>query len=506
MLDIFFENENSDLFSYNAIAILVDDQLKLDKTSVSIDQKYHGIISKVINDKNKFEGKFGQTIALTLIDKDGNINYLIILGTGDSKKLTSFQIEELGGKIYSTSCALKAPKVCYKSDYSIADFSQERISTLLASGALLASYKFDKYFTKKTEQEKFVTQSLTVLVKSPDKIYKEFEPYKAIAMGVHFARNLISEVPNILYPETYAEKIVEKLESIGVDVNVLGERELRDLQMGAMLGVGQGSTNESKLVVMEYYGGDKNQKPICLIGKGVTFDTGGISIKPAAGMHEMKYDMGGSAAVVGTIKALALRGAKINVVGIVGLVENMPDGAAQRPGDVVKTMSGMTVEVLNTDAEGRLVLCDCITYAQEKFDPECIIDLATLTGVIVISLGHTYAGLFSNDDDIANKLLNSSVKTNEKLWRMPLHKEYDKMIDSSVADIANIGSEKGIAGSATAAQFLARFVKEGIKWAHLDIAGVAWDRSGTNPICPKGAAGFGVRLLNNFIEENYESK
>jgi leucyl aminopeptidase len=314
----------------------------------------------------------------------------------------------------------------------------------------------------------------------------------------------VSEVPNVLYPESYAERIVDALDPLGIDVEVIGEREMRNLGMGALLGVGQGSARESKLVVMKYQGGASDQDPVCFVGKGVTFDTGGISLKPAPGMEDMKYDMGGSAAVVGAMKALALRSAKVNAVGIVGLVENMPGGNAQRPGDVVTTMSGQTAEVLNTDAEGRLVLCDCIWYLQENFKPDCIIDLATLTGAIVVSLGHTYAGLFANDDDLAEKLTKSSLKTNEKLWRMPLHKDYDAMIKSQVADVANIGDTKGAAGSATAAHFIGRFIKDGAKWAHLDIAGMAWDKKGNNPICPKGAIGFGVRLLNQFVKDHYE--
>jgi leucyl aminopeptidase len=323
---------------------------------------------------------------------------------------------------------------------------------------------------------------------------------------VYFARDLVSEAPNILYPESYAEQIIEKLEPLGIDVQVLGEREMRNLGMGALLGVGQGSAKESKLVVMKYQGGNSDQKPVCFVGKGVTFDTGGISIKPAAGMGDMKYDMGGSAAVVGAMKALALRNAKVNAVGIVGLAENMPGSNAQRPGDIVTSMSGQTIEVLNTDAEGRLVLCDCITYLQENFDPDCIIDLATLTGAILIALANTYAGCFSNDDELANKLINSGSNVNEKLWRMPLHKDFDEMLKSPIADISNIGGERGMAGSSTAAHFIGRFIKDGVKWAHLDIAGTAWEKKGKNPICPIGAVGFGVRLLDQFVQDNYESK
>jgi leucyl aminopeptidase len=504
MLNISFENK--DLENNEAIAILVSDQLKIDNEIMSLDQQHHGLISKTITDSRLFKGKFGQVKTLSTVNKEGEIRYIIIVGIGEEIKLKPYQIEEIGGKIQFQSSALKAISVGIKINSNIGSVDKHEAAALIASGALLSSYKFDKYQTKKTAEEKFTTEDFDLVVEDSEKALKLFEPKKALALGVFFARDCVSEVPNVLYPESYAERIVEKLEPIGIDVEVLGEREMRALGMGALLGVGQGSSNESKLVVMKYFGGKEEENPICFVGKGVTFDTGGISLKPAAGMGDMKYDMGGSASVVGAMKALALRGAKVNAIGIVGLVENMPGGSAQRPGDVVKTMSGQTVEVLNTDAEGRLVLCDCMTYLQKNFKPECVIDLATLTGAIVISLAGTYAGCFANDDDLAEKLIAASLKTNEKLWRMPLHKDYDEMIDSSVADMANIGSEKGAAGSSTAAHFIGRFIDEGIKWAHLDIAGMAWDRKGKTAICPKGAVGFGVRLLNQFVLDNYESK
>lgn len=504
MLNISFENK--DLENNEVIAILISNKLKIDNDTVILDQQHRGLISKMISNFRLFKGNFGQVKVLSTVNKDGEIRYIIIVGIGDEIKLNNTQIEEIGGKIQLSASALKAVSVGVKIVNNIGNYDKHEAAALIASGALLSSYKFDKYQTKKTEEEKLSIEDFDIIVEDTEKALKLFEPKKAIAFGVFFARDCISEAPNVLYPESYAERIVEKLEPLGIDIEVLGECEMRNLGMGALLGVGQGSINESKLVVMKYEGAGENQNPVCLIGKGITFDTGGISLKPAAGMSDMKYDMAGSAAVVGTMKALALRSAKVNVIGIVGLVENMPGGNAQRPGDIVKTMSGQTVEVLNTDAEGRLVLCDCITYLQKNFKPDCIVDLATLTGAILISLANTYAGCFANDDDLAHKLITASLKTNEKLWRMPLHKDYDKMINSSVADIANIGSEKGLAGSATAAHFIGRFIEDGVKWAHLDIAGMAWDKKGKNPICPRGAVGFGVRLLNQFIQDNYESK
>lgn len=504
MLKISFENKNLD--DNEAIAIIIKDDLKIDADTLLIDQHFHNLVSKTIKDKRIFKSEYGYYKVLTTTNKYGEVRYLILIALGAEEKISEVKIEQIGGRIHSLATACKASSVGINVPNSIGSLRQEALATLLASGALLASYRFDKYHTKKKEDEKFVTEEFDLVVDDHSVVTKAFEEKKAVARGVFFARDCVSEVPNVLYPESYAERIVEKLESLGIDVDVFGENQMRSLGMGALLGVGQGSANESKMVVMRYNGLGDGTDPICFVGKGVTFDTGGISLKPAAGMDDMKYDMAGSAAVVGLMKALALRNAKVNAVGIVGLVENMPGGNAQRPGDVVKTMSGQTVEVLNTDAEGRLVLCDCITYLQENFKPACIVDLATLTGAIVISLGNTYAGCYANDDELANKLIASSLKTNEKLWRMPLHPDYNDMIKSQVADIANIGSEKGAAGSSTAAHFIGRFIKEGVKWAHLDIAGVAWDKKGLNPLHPRGATAFGVRLLNQFVKDNYESK
>jgi len=503
MLKVSFENKNLD--NNEAIAVIIFNDQNMDSETLLIDKRYNGLISKTIKDERIFKSEYGYSKVLTTTNKDGEIRYLILIALGLEDNISSVKIEEIGGKIHALATSCKALSVGIKLPHKIGSFKQANIAALIAGGALLASYRFDKYHTMKSSEEKFITEDFDIVVDDHDIALKLFEEQKSIALGVFFARDCVNEVPNILYPESYAEIIVNKLEPIGIDVEILGESEMRNLGMGALLGVGQGSSNESKLVIMKYNGLNDDSDPICFVGKGVTFDTGGISLKSPAGMAEMKYDMAGSSSVIGALKTLALRQAKVNVVGIVGLVENMPGGSAQRPGDVVKTMSGKTVEILNTDAEGRLVLCDCITYLQENFKPKCVIDLATLTGAILISLGNTYAGCYANDDELANKLIASSLKTNEKLWRMPLHPDYNEMIKSPIADIANIGSEKGLAGSSTAAHFIGRFIKEGIKWAHLDIAGVAWDKKGTNPICPKGAVGFGVRLLNQFVKDHYES-
>jgi leucyl aminopeptidase len=323
----------------------------------------------------------------------------------------------------------------------------------------------------------------------------------AIETGINFARDLVSEPPNVLFPKEYVNRLL-KLKKLGIKVNVYNENKLKKLGMHSLLGVGKGSAKESFLVTLEWYGDKKNKKlPLAFVGKGVCFDTGGISLKPAKFMEEMKYDMAGSAVVTGLIQSLAIRKAKVNAIGVVGLVENMPGGNAQRPGDIVKAYNGKTIEVLNTDAEGRLVLADALSFTEKKFKPKFIIDLATLTGAIIVALGEEYAGLFSNNDELSKKLSEAGEKVNEKVWRLPLHKNYDKLMDSTIADIQNINYSGG-AGSITAAQFLQRFIEK-TPWAHLDIAGMAFSKKAAN-LNPGGATGFGVRLLNQLIEDHYE--
>jgi leucyl aminopeptidase len=488
-----------------ASVILVDTSLTLGPDAMLLDQNHQGLISKTVNNKHLFTGKFGQKKILTTSGSDGSLQYLMLVGIGELEKLTKSKIEEIGGKILKAAKCAKISGISVLLRGNIGAVSSSEAAALIASGALLASYKFDKYFTNQKEDEKFIVENFYILTNDQVAAEEMFAEYKAVALGVCLARDCINEPGNVLYPASYADIIYQELDPLGIDVNILGEREMKNLGMGALLGVGQGSQNESKLVVMKYMGADDSTAPIALVGKGVTFDTGGISLKPSNGMWEMKYDMSGSAAVVGAIKALSLRKSKVNVVGVVGLVENMPGGNAQRPGDVVHTMSGKTAEVLDTDAEGRLVLADAVWYAQTEFKPSILIDLATLTGAIVVALGKTYAGLFANDDLLAQNLINSGAHVDEKLWRMPLHEDYDEMIKSNIADVANLGNQRGQAGSSTAAHFIGRFIQEGVKWAHLDIAGTAWNNNPTG-ICPKGAVGFGVRLLNQFIKDHYESK
>jgi leucyl aminopeptidase len=369
-------------------------------------------------------------------------------------------------------------------------------------GAAARAWRYDIYRTKLSNKAKPTLQEV-IIVGGPDGAEAEWQRRSALLEGISFTRELVTEPANIIYPESFVERCRRQLDGTGVEIEVLDENRMRELGMGALLGVGQGSVRPPRLLAMRWNGaGDANRKPVVLIGKGITFDTGGISIKPGAGMEAMKWDMGGAGAVAGAMKAIAGREAKANVVGICVLAENMPDGNAQRPGDVVTSMSGQTIEVINTDAEGRLVLCDAITWAQRQYKPEYIVDLATLTGAMIIALGNEYAGLFSNDDGLAQKLTAAGQATGDKLWRFPIGDAYDKLIDSPIADIKNVGPRE--AGSITAAQFLHRFVEDGVKWAHLDIAGTVWaNKPGT--LWDKGATGYGVALLDRFVADNFES-
>ena len=369
-------------------------------------------------------------------------------------------------------------------------------------GAALRAWRYDRYRTRLKDKHKPTLEEITIVGAGEGAEQRYKDRWEPVYQGVSLARELVTEPANIIYPETFVERVRAALEGTGVEIETLDRAAMEKLGMGALLGVAQGSVREARLLILKWSGGAANGQPVALVGKGVTFDTGGISIKPAAGMEAMKWDMGGAGAVVGAIRSLALRKAKANIVGICGLVENMPSGNAQRPGDVVTTMSGQTVEVINTDAEGRLVLADAITYVTRNYKPSVIIDLATLTGAILISLGHEFAGLFANNDELATALQKSGDQSGDKLWRMPLADPFDRLIDSPIADMKNVGPREG--GSITAAQFIQRFVENGTRWAHIDMAGKAWtDKPGAT--YDKGATGFGVRLLDQYVESALES-
>ncbi len=418
---------------------------------------------------------------------------IVLISIKNNLKISD--IENLGAELFGRLSKEKKIEYSLNTDSVVGKY--DNFVGHFLHGLKLKSYEFKKYKTKKKSIKIVINVFGSRNKPSPQNQLK----FKAIEEGTFYARDLVSEPGNILHPDEYAKRLIS-LKKDGLKVNIFDKKKLKKLGMNALLGVGMGSIRGSYLVTMEWNGAKNNSKPLAFVGKGVTFDTGGYSLKPARFMEDMTYDMAGSAAVVGLMKSLALRKAKINAVGVVGLVENMVSGVAQRPGDIVKSYSGKTIEVLNTDAEGRLVLADALTYTEKKFKPKFIVDLATLTGAIIVCLGSEYAGLFSNDDKLSKQILNAGDKVEEKLWRMPLHKNYDKLMNSKNADVQNINYVGG-AGSTTAAQFLQRFILNKTPWAHLDIAGMAFSKYG-GALNSGGATGFGVRLLNQLIEENYE--
>jgi leucyl aminopeptidase len=479
-----------------AAVVFIPEGGKLTGLAAELDSRSGGHISRAIK-AAKFEGKRDQL--LDLVAPSGTkLDRVLVAGLGDVKKITAREVELLGGVIAG---ALQGAKVGAAA--IIAEFpaeiavDQAEAAALIASGVALRIYSFDKYKSKKPENH--VLESVKVMAAPSAKAKKAFARYEALVEGVHLARDLVNEPANLLSPEEFANR-AKALAKSGLKVEVLAPADMRKLGMRALLGVAQGSAHEPRLVVMRWNGGPKGEAPLAFVGKGVTFDTGGISIKPAAGMEDMKGDMGGAACVTGLMLALAKRKARINAVGVIALVENMPDGNAQRPGDIVTSMSGKTIAVLNTDAEGRLILADALWYTQDRFKPKFMIDLATLTGAILVALGKEFAGLFSNNDELASRLSEAGYATGERVWRMPLAAEYDKMIDFEMADMKNIGGRN--AGSITAAQFLQRFVN-GTAWAHLDVAGTAMDSVKT-PINQSWGSGWGVRLLNRLVAEHYE--
>ncbi|WP_447763147.1 leucyl aminopeptidase [Sphingopyxis panaciterrae] len=453
----------------------------------------HGALLGGAGAQARFEGAAG-SVAETAAVEGGRVLRLLLVGIGEG---TVHDLERGGAALTARLQTSGAGAVHV--DFASAGDSDADDVLAFAMGAKLRNWRIDTYRTRLADNAKPSLKSVTIASPHGD-LSGRWAENAAIADGVALTQTLVAEPPNILYPESFVERC-QHLADLGVELEVLDERQMKALGMGALLGVAQGSTRPPRLLAMRWNGGAAGEAPIVFVGKGVTFDTGGISLKPGPGMDMMKWDMGGAGAVAGAIKAIAGRKAKANVVGVVGLVENMPDGNAMRPGDIVTTMSGQTVEVLNTDAEGRLVLCDAITWAQKAYDPKVIVDLATLTGAMVISLGHEYAGVFANEDELAADLLAAGEASGNKLWRFPLSPAYDKLIDSPIADMKNIGPREG--GSITAAQFLKRYVNDGVAWAHLDIAGMAWaDKDG--PVYGKGATGYGVRLLDRFIAANFE--
>ena len=470
----------------------------LSASAQAVDKALDGAVTRAMA-ASRFKGVGGDALVLPS-PGDGRWDRIVLLGLGKAAEFDGLAAQNAGGRAVAALNGAGAKSAVLLLDpVEGGKIGGAEAAARAGFGARLRSYRFDRYRTKEKADRKPTLAGLTVGAPDAAAARKAFKPLDRLADGVFLTRDLVSEPPNIIYPETLAAQ-GEALRDLGVEVEVLGEDAMRELGMGSLLGVGQGSVRESKLLVMQWKGGGEKDQPVAFVGKGVTFDTGGISIKPAAGMEDMKWDMGGSGVVIGLIKALAGRKAKCNAVGIAGLVENMPSGAAQRPGDIVTSMSGQTVEVLNTDAEGRLVLADALWYAQDRFKPKFMIDLATLTGAIIIALGSENCGLFSNNDELADRIAAAGKAVGERAWRMPLGEAYDKMLTSDAADMKNIGGRG--AGSITAAQFLQRFVND-VPWAHLDIAGVTWSKK-DKPTVPKGGTGFGVQLLDRLVAEHYE--
>jgi leucyl aminopeptidase len=439
----------------------------------------------------RFDGEAGSAV-----EHYHEIRRILVVGMG--KGAPSESAEKIGGT--AVARLLTSGEKVAAIDLSELDFDADSAARV-ALAAALRSWRYDRYRTKLKDKQKPTLDEVVIVGGGPDAKRRYAERWAPVYEGVSFTREVVTEPANIIYPETFVERARASLEGTGVEIQVLDRAQMEKLGMGALLGVAQGSIREARLLILKWNGGAAGAAPAAFVGKGVTFDTGGISIKPAAGMEAMKWDMGGAGAVVGAFKALALRKARANVVGICGLVENMPSGAAQRPGDVVTTMSGQTVEVINTDAEGRLVLADALAFVQRNYKPATIIDLATLTGAILISLGFEWAGLFSNNDDLAGQLLKAGTESGDKLWRMPLAEPFDRLIDSPIADMKNVGPREG--GSITAAHFIQRFVDNGVAWAHVDMAGKAWTDKASDT-CDKGATGFGVRLLDQYVADVLE--
>jgi leucyl aminopeptidase len=446
-----------------------------------------------------FKGKSGSALDL-LLPEGLKVDRLLVVGTGKASEFKPSDAVKLGGAAMGR-VPKAAEDVTIFAEFPDGALDPEQAADL-AQGVVLRAYSFDRYKTKRKDEDKTPDKrTITVAVGDASAAKKAYARREAVNGGVMLARDLVNEPANVLYPEEFARR-ARALSKSGVDVEVLDMAAMKKLGMNALLGVGQGSARESRVVIMRWKGGKKGDAPVCFVGKGVCFDTGGISIKPAGSMEDMKGDMAGAACVTGLMQALAARNAKVNAVGLIGLVENMPDGNAQRPGDIVKSMSGQTVEIINTDAEGRLVLADVIWYAAERFKPKFIVDLATLTGAIMVALGQEYAGMFANNDELAQRLSKAGEETGEKVWRMPLGREYDKMIDSKFADMKNTGGSRW-GGAITAAQFIKRFVDDKTPWAHLDIAGTGFD-SRQNDVNRSWGSGWGVRLLDRLVAEYYE--
>lgn len=493
-----FTQKTSEKVDALVIPVMED---SLSTAATNLDQEMKGAVKKAL-ETEAFSGKSGEIYVISHYPEVG-ADHIVILGLGKAEDACKIAIEKAGAKLQAK---LNGAKLA-TADIFIEDLGEIDAATVaehLAIGAKLGAYQYDDYKTGDKKKEQSLTD-LTFVLDAADQASVQFDVSDKVCDGALWTRDLVTMPGNELYPESFANMAKAELEPLGVKVQILSMAEMEEKGMGAIISVGKGSVREPKMVIMEYRGADDaSEQPVAFVGKGVTFDTGGISLKPGAGMWDMKFDMGGAGVVVGLMKALAGRKAKANVVAGIGLAENMPSGCATRPGDVVTSMSGQSIEVLNTDAEGRLVLADTLWQIQESFKPKMIIDLATLTGAMIVALGHEFGGIYTNDDDLAGKIIAAGKEVDEAAWHMPLCDIWDKAIDSPIADMKNITAPSVGAGSATAASFLRRFIQDDVSWAHLDIAGVAWREAGL-PVTPKGATSWGVRLLDQLVATHYEA-
>ncbi|MGM0560193.1 MAG: leucyl aminopeptidase [Pseudomonadota bacterium] len=485
------------------VVVTVQEDGQLGEIGAELDRTSNRSLTRALGASRRFKGKKSEFLDV-LAPQGVELDRIVLAGIGKPSENGVLDWEALGGNLLAhLNQAGVSKAVLLLESQNGGQVAQEQLAAHVGYGASLRSYRFDRYRTREKEDKKPTLEALTLALKEHKAAEKHYQELEKTVPGVFLARDVISEPANIIYPESFVER-ARQLEKLGVKIEVLGEDEMRERGMHALLGVGEGSQRDSQLLVMTWQGAGskKDDFPVAFVGKGVCFDTGGISIKPAAGMEDMKWDMGGAGVVLGLMHVLASRKAKVNAVGVCGLVENMPDGRAQRPGDIVTSMSGQTIEIINTDAEGRLVLADALWYVQERYKPKTIIDLATLTGAILVALGKSQAGLFSNNDDLVDSLKKAGEATAESVWHMPMGEEFDQLLNTDAADMKNTGNRWG--GSITAAQFLKRFIQDGVSWAHLDIAGVTWSEK-DKPTVPKGATAHGVRLLDRYVADNLEN-
>jgi leucyl aminopeptidase len=475
-----------------------------------MDKACGGLIAHYLKKQTKFTGKSGQCLVLAA-PKSAPCSHIVLLGLDDPAKTGTLDCETAGGKLFNALSATGAQTASLWFDgLETKKIKAAEAAAHIAAGLKLRSYRFDRYKTEKKDKSTGLSKisvSAGGATAAAEKLYKRLDK---VASGVFLARDLVNEPPNVLYPDSYARRIQRELKPYGIEVEVFDEKKMKSLGFGAHLAVGTGSHFKPRVVIMRWHGGKKTKgramkSPLAFVGKGLTFDTGGVNLKPTGGVEDMKYDMGGSAAVVGLMKTLALRKCKTPVVGIVGLAENALGGGSYRPSDILKSLSGKTIEVMNTDAEGRLVLADALTYVQRNYKPRFVIDLATLTGAIVIALGAEYCGLFSNDDKLAAQMDEAGKASGELMWRMPMNESFTRELDSHIADVKSLGNLARNAGSSIAACFLGRFIENNVPWAHMDIAGMAFAKA-EKALCPKGSGtGFGVRVLDRLVADHYET-